>query len=185
MPTVTALRAPRVMGGAPHEAQGHIGAELRDPGGVDSTLEQDGVERAGEETGSVGRGAHHVENVHWLAPPREPRKDLYAEQFGHQERLGLRVKVVLQRAEAKDYRDVAAVIRAAVSLPHRIASACALFGPGFQPAESLKEMVYFAKSGCSAFSPPCRMRDQRDPPPRAHRTRNSGILRSNNSRRSG
>lgn len=54
-----------------------------------------------------------------------------------------KVKVVLQRAEAKDYRDVAAMINAGVSLPKGLASARALFGPNFQPSESLKALVYF------------------------------------------
>lgn len=54
-----------------------------------------------------------------------------------------KVKVVLQRAEAKDYRDVAAMINAGVSLPKGLASARALFGSNFQPSESLKALVYF------------------------------------------
>jgi len=54
-----------------------------------------------------------------------------------------KVKVVLQRAEAKDYRDVAAMINAGVSLSRGLASARLLFGPNFQPSESLKALVYF------------------------------------------
>ena len=54
-----------------------------------------------------------------------------------------KVKVVLQRAEAKDYRDVAAMINAGVSLSHGLASARQLYGPNFQPSESLKALVYF------------------------------------------
>lgn len=55
----------------------------------------------------------------------------------------LMAKVVLQRAEAKDYRDVAAMVSAGVSLPLGLASARLLFGPNFQPSESLKALVYF------------------------------------------
>ena len=58
--------------------------------------------------------------------------------------MATKVKVVLQRAEAKDYRDIAEMIRAGVSLPRGLAAARELFGPSFQPSESLKAMVYFA-----------------------------------------
>lgn len=57
--------------------------------------------------------------------------------------MATKVKVVLQRAEAKDYRDVAAMINAGVSLAHGLASARQLFGSNFQPSESLKALVYF------------------------------------------
>ncbi len=57
--------------------------------------------------------------------------------------MATKVKVVLQRAEAKDYRDIAAMINAGVSLPRGLASARLLFGPNFQPSESLKALVYF------------------------------------------
>lgn len=57
--------------------------------------------------------------------------------------MATKVKVVLQRAEAKDYRDIAAMIKAGVSLSQGLASASQLFGPNFQPSESLKALVYF------------------------------------------
>ncbi|EQD73568.1 hypothetical protein B1A_04881, partial [mine drainage metagenome] len=57
--------------------------------------------------------------------------------------MATKMKVVLQRAEAKDYRDVAAMVEAGVSLPHGLAAARAIFGPNFQPSESLKALVYF------------------------------------------
>ena len=57
--------------------------------------------------------------------------------------MATKLKVVLQRAEAKDYRDVAAMVKAGVSLSHGLASARVLFGPNFQPSESLKALVYF------------------------------------------
>jgi hypothetical protein len=57
--------------------------------------------------------------------------------------MATKVKVVLQRAEAKDYRDVAAMVDAGVSLARGLASARLLFGPNFQPSESLKALVYF------------------------------------------
>lgn len=57
--------------------------------------------------------------------------------------IATKLKVVLQRAEAKDYRDVAEMINAGVSLAKGLASARAIFGPNFQPSESLKALAYF------------------------------------------
>ncbi len=57
--------------------------------------------------------------------------------------MATKVKVILQRAEAKDYRDIAAMVNAGVSLARGMASARVLFGPNFQPSESLKALVYF------------------------------------------
>lgn len=57
--------------------------------------------------------------------------------------MATKVKVVLQRAEAKDYRDVCAMVNAGVSLSRGLASARKLYGPNFQPSESLKALVYF------------------------------------------
>jgi hypothetical protein len=57
--------------------------------------------------------------------------------------MATKVKVVLQRAEAKDYCDVAAMINAGVNLSHGLASARLFFGPNFQPSESLKALVFF------------------------------------------
>ncbi len=57
--------------------------------------------------------------------------------------MATKVKVILQRAEAKDYRDIAAMVNAGISLSHGLAAACVIFGPNFQPSESLKALVYF------------------------------------------
>jgi hypothetical protein len=57
--------------------------------------------------------------------------------------LGTKVKVLLQRVEAKDYLDVAALLRSGASLDRGLAAARALFGPAFQPSECLKALVYF------------------------------------------
>ncbi len=57
--------------------------------------------------------------------------------------MATKVKVILQRAEAKDYRDIAAMLRAGVDLARGLAAARALFGTTFQPSESLKALVYF------------------------------------------
>lgn len=57
--------------------------------------------------------------------------------------MATKLKVVLQRAEAKDYRDVSAMVSAGVSLSRGLASARQLYGPNFQPSESLKALVFF------------------------------------------
>lgn len=57
--------------------------------------------------------------------------------------MATKVKAILQRVEAKDYRDIASMVNAGVSLSKGLASACKMFGKDFQPSESLKAMVYF------------------------------------------
>lgn len=58
--------------------------------------------------------------------------------------MATKVKVILQRAEAKDYRDIAAMLDAGVSLAKGLATARLFFGNTFQPSESLKAMAYFS-----------------------------------------
>jgi hypothetical protein len=57
--------------------------------------------------------------------------------------MATKVKTILQRVEAKDYRDIAAMAVAGVSLSKGLAAARKLYGPNFQPSESLKAMVFF------------------------------------------
>ena len=57
--------------------------------------------------------------------------------------MATKVEVILQRIEAKDYQDIAAMISAGIGLAEGLASARALYGPAFQPSESLKALVYF------------------------------------------
>lgn len=57
--------------------------------------------------------------------------------------MATKLKVVLQRVETKDYQDIAAMITAGVGLSQGLAGARALYGPAFQPSESLKALVYF------------------------------------------
>jgi hypothetical protein len=57
--------------------------------------------------------------------------------------MATKLKVVLQRVEAKDYRDVAAMTASGIRLDKGLSSARQLFGPAFQPSESLKALVYF------------------------------------------
>jgi hypothetical protein len=57
--------------------------------------------------------------------------------------MATKVKVILQRSEAKDYRDIAAMVRAGVRLQTGLAAAEKMFQPTFPPSESLKALVYF------------------------------------------
>jgi hypothetical protein len=70
--------------------------------------------------------------------------------------MATKVKVVLQRAEAKDYRDIAAMADAGVSLAKGLASAREIFGPNFQPSESLKAMVYFEDGDLKTLPAPVK-----------------------------
>ena len=57
--------------------------------------------------------------------------------------MATKVKVILQRAEAKDYRDISAMVKAGVSLSKGLATARKMYGNTFQPSESLRALVYF------------------------------------------
>ena len=57
--------------------------------------------------------------------------------------MATKVKVILQRSESKDYRDIAAMLRAGVRLEIGLAAAEKMFQPTFPPSESLKALVYF------------------------------------------
>ena len=58
--------------------------------------------------------------------------------------LATKLKVLLQRAERKDYLDVATMLEAGLSLADGLAAASALYGPAFPAEETLKALVYFA-----------------------------------------
>lgn len=66
--------------------------------------------------------------------------------------MATKVKTVLQRTDAKDYRDIAAMIQAGVDLSRALATARQLFGPHFQPAESLKALVYFKDGNLNSLT---------------------------------
>lgn len=58
--------------------------------------------------------------------------------------LATKLKVILQRAEAKDYRDIAALLRAGSDLATGLGAARTLFGRNFPPGEALKALAWFA-----------------------------------------
>lgn len=67
--------------------------------------------------------------------------------------MAMRVKVILQRSEAKDYQDIAAMVRANVPLDRGLAAAEKMFHPTFAPSESLKALVYFEGGDMHRLSP--------------------------------
>ena len=58
--------------------------------------------------------------------------------------LATKLKVLLQRAERKDYLDVATLLDSGLALSDGLAAAQALYGSGFSVRECLKALVYFA-----------------------------------------
>lgn len=66
--------------------------------------------------------------------------------------MATKLKVILQRAESKDYRDIAVMIDAGVSLEKGLASARLLYGSGFQPSESVKALTYFGDGDLNTLS---------------------------------
>ncbi len=77
-------------------------------------------------------------------PPASRQSIVYPESDGSPDDLmATKLKVLLQRVEAKDYQDIAALIKTGVSLEKGLAAARAMYGYNFQPSESLKALVYF------------------------------------------
>jgi Nucleotidyl transferase AbiEii toxin, Type IV TA system len=66
--------------------------------------------------------------------------------------MALKAKVLLQRIVAKDYQDIAAMVKAGVSLAKGIASAKLMYGGGFQPSECLKALVFFEGGDLTTLS---------------------------------
>jgi hypothetical protein len=57
--------------------------------------------------------------------------------------MATKLKVILQRAEYKDYFDIASMIKAGISLENGLGAARSMFGNAMQPSESLKALNYF------------------------------------------
>jgi hypothetical protein len=74
-------------------------------------------------------------------PDRTP--DGIAEVASLLDLLATKLKVILQRIEAKDYRDIAAILRADVGLDEGLEAASALYGFHFQRSEAVKALTYF------------------------------------------
>ena len=57
--------------------------------------------------------------------------------------MATKLKVILQRNEVKDYKDIAAMCRAGVSVATGLAAAQQMFAPAFPPTDSLRAMTYW------------------------------------------
>lgn len=67
---------------------------------------------------------------------------------------GTKAAVVQQRAEAKDYRDIDAILQDGhIDLPMALACARAIFGPTFNPQLTLKALSYFGDGNLSRLPP--------------------------------
>ena len=66
--------------------------------------------------------------------------------------MATKVAVILQRAEAKDYVDLAAMIRAGVDLQKGLVEARKYYGKAFQPAEAMRALAYFKDGDLDSLS---------------------------------
>lgn len=66
--------------------------------------------------------------------------------------MAAKLKVIWQRAEAKDYLDVAALIRAGLSLEYALGCAIALHSSQFNPAIVLKALTFFEDGDLATLS---------------------------------
>jgi hypothetical protein len=71
---------------------------------------------------------------------------------------GTKASVVQQRAEAKDYLDVDALLQASVSLPLALAAARAIFGERFDPQSTLKALSFFGDGDLDTLEAAVRAR---------------------------
>lgn len=57
--------------------------------------------------------------------------------------LAIKLAVLLKRVEAKDYQDIAAMLRASMRLEQGLGGAQTLYGENFSPLECVKALVFF------------------------------------------
>ena len=87
--------------------------------------------------------------------------------------LSTKLKVILQRIEWKDYRDIVAILRSGVKLEDGLGAATAMYSPSFQPSEALKALTYFEGGDLVSLAPEDReyliraVSEVRNIPPRA------------------
>lgn len=86
----------------------------------------------------------------------QPTRDGMANVASVDDLMATKLKVILQRAEVKDYIDIAAMLAASVDLARGLAAAKALFGVTFQPSESLKALSSFSDGDLPSLPSPIR-----------------------------
>ena len=70
--------------------------------------------------------------------------------------FGTKLKVLLQRVAARDYFDLAAILRAGLRLTDGLGAARALFGNEFPPMEAVKALAYFDEGEAMNVDPATR-----------------------------
>ena len=71
---------------------------------------------------------------------------------------GTKASVVQQRAEAKDYIDLDALMGAGISLTQALSAASSIFGSRFQALSTLKALSYYGDGDLPTLSDPVRVR---------------------------
>jgi hypothetical protein len=64
-----------------------------------------------------------------------------------------KVKVILDRAESKDYADIAALIRSGQSLEVAVNAARTIYGPTYQWMDAIKALTYFEGGNLPSLQP--------------------------------
>ncbi len=64
-----------------------------------------------------------------------------------------KLATIQQRAQARDYEDLAAIVDSGISLAHALAAAVAVYGKEFNGALSLKALTYFADGDLHNLGP--------------------------------
>ncbi len=69
-----------------------------------------------------------------------------------------KVKVILDRASAKDYQDIDALLQTGMNLTEALGAAVAVYGPQFNPLLSLKALTYFEDGDVKRLAPDAQVR---------------------------
>lgn len=80
-------------------------------------------------------------------------RDAVAQVASLDDLMAHKLKVILQRAEKKDYQDIAAMLRTGVPLAPGLAAARLFFGGAFQPAASLRALTFFKDGDLPRLGP--------------------------------
>ena len=75
--------------------------------------------------------------------PAEVTSDIALPVASLRDIAATKMRSIVDRAEAKDYLDIAALLEAGVLLPDMLGSAQVVFGPGFSPILALKALTSF------------------------------------------
>ncbi len=67
--------------------------------------------------------------------------------------MATKLKVILQRTESKDFKDIVALVKAGVRVDRGLATAERMFAPTLPPMIALKAMTYFAEGDLASLTP--------------------------------